>query len=43
MNICWVVLGGGRFIAGSGECCWVMVGLFWVMVRSGKFLWGGGG
>ena len=29
MGICWVVVGGGRFIVGSGGCCWVVVGLFW--------------
>ena len=34
--------GGGRFIVGSGVCWWVVVGLFWVIVRSGRFLLGGG-
>ena len=29
VGICWVVVGGGRFIVGSGGCCWVVVGLFW--------------
>ena len=43
MGICWVVVVGGRFIVGSGQCCWVVVGLFWVMVCSGIFFWGGGG
>ena len=33
-----MVVGGGKFIVGSGGCCWVVVGLIWVVVRSGRFL-----
>ena len=43
MGIFWVVVGGGKFIVGSGGCCWVMVGLIWVVVRSGRFLLSGFG
>ena len=38
-----MVVGDGMFIVGSGGCCWVVVGLFWVMVRNGRFLLGSSG
>ena len=43
MGICWVVVGGVKFIVGSGGCCRVVVGLVWVVVRSDRFLLSGFG
>lgn len=46
----WVVVGGSRFILGSGEWWWMMVrlfwlvlNLFWVVVGGGPYFLGGGG